>query len=121
MIGTLERPTSTYDAKMRSGQDIRYLYAGLARSIANQNSTVILNNFNDDSINNHFDLVATSGSYPPFPFWVSPIELKTTSKIKPHKLSLKEAQVMALKALVSAEERRQREREAEANYWAELD
>jgi len=44
----------------------------------------------------------------------SPIAIDTPVFVKPRNLSMKQAQYLALKALISAEERRQREREAEA-------
>ena len=42
------------------------------------------------------------------------------TNVKPRELSLKQAQDIALKALASTEERRRREREAEAKYWADI-
>jgi hypothetical protein len=102
-------------------QGIRNLYAGLSKSRATQNSTVILYNLINDSLNEQVDFVATTGSYPPFPFWTLPIAIVAPAFATPQKLSLKQAQDLALKALASAEERRQREREAEAKYWADLD
>ncbi len=121
MIGVLERPTSTYDEILSPVQGIRNLYAGLSKSVAAHNSTVILYSLIDEALNDQVDFIATSGSYPPFPFWTLPSAIGTSALTKPQKLSLKQAQELALKALVSAEERRQREREAEAKYWADLD
>lgn len=121
MIEILEQPTSTYDAIKLPVQGIRSLYAGLSKVKAANNSTVILYNLIDESLNSQVGSVATSRSYLPFLFWTLPIETNTSAFAKPRKLSLKQAQDLALKALTSAEERRQREREAEARYWADLD
>lgn len=121
MIGIAERPTSTYDAIKLPVQGIRNLYAGLSKVKAANNSTVIFYDLIDESLNSQVGTVATSGSYPPFLFWTLPIAIDTPALVKPRKLSLKQAQDLALKALTSAEERRQREREAEAKYWADVE
>lgn len=119
MIGIQERSASTYDATILPIQGILNLYAGLSRSVATHNSTVLLYDLMND--NSQVDYVATSGSYAPLPFWNLPIAINAPTLVQPRKLSLKQAQDLALKALASAEERRKREREAEAKYWADLD
>jgi hypothetical protein len=121
MISLIESTTSTYDAAELPVQSIRNLYAGLSRSLASQNSTAILYNLFGDSYNRQVDFVVTSGSHPTFPFWNLPVSNEIPLLVKPQRLSMKEARDLALKALTSAEDRRQREREAEAKFWAELD
>lgn len=119
MTSTLERSTSTYDATTLPVHSIRNLYAGLSSIVGAHNSTVNLYNLLGESYNNPNDFVITSGSYPSVPFWILPVA--TATFVKQRKLSLKQAQKLALKALTSAEDRRQLEREAEARYWSDLE
>jgi hypothetical protein len=119
MTITQEHSTSTYDATALPFYSIRNLYAGLSSIVGTHNSTVNLYNLLGESYNNLDDCVITSGSYPSTPFWNLPVA--TATFVRQRKLSLKQAQDLALKALASAEERRQQEREAEAKYWADLE
>ena len=122
MISELtEQDISTYNSPTIPNQSVMALYAGSNRSVASPSSTAIILNLDDETFNRRFDYVVTSGTYLPPQLWNFPIAGETEAIIKPRKLSLKQAQDLAHKALVSAEARRQREREAEAKFWADLD
>lgn len=121
MIGVLDRSTSTYDAIKIPAQGFRNLYTGLSKIIAAHNSTAIRYDLPDNTLIGQTDNVVTTGSYSITPFWILPVAPETPTFVKPKKLSLKQAQEIALKALTSAEERRQREREEEAKFWEDLD
>lgn len=114
-----EQFTSTYNAPAFHNQSIMALYAGANRLGAAPSTSVVLLGLDEPS-NPRFDYVVTSGSYPQAQLWNFPIA-EGEALIKPRKLSLIQAQELALKALESAEARRKREREAEAKFWADLD
>lgn len=119
MIGVVEKDPKTYEIPAHTLDGMRNLYAGLFRTRVAQNSTANIY-FVADDYPRQFDNVATTGSYPPLALWFLPVDMPT-QKDRQQKLTLKQAKDLAIKALLDAEQRRQNERELEANYWAELD
>jgi hypothetical protein len=121
MINEKERThVTTYDQTiLPSAEGVRSLYAGFFKKALEQNSSVIVY-YANDILDNRTGAATVFDVYHQPLFRMSPLEDTPHRKIYP-KLSLKQAQEIALKALVNAEQRRQSEREAEAKYWSELD
>jgi len=121
MIGILEKRTETYDSDSQTTLNVMYPYTNVAYKNRNITSKVELNNSSEESFNGQIDFITTSGSFHYIPFWCLPVAPELPINPPERLLTFKQAQELAQTALYLAEERRQREWEEEAKYWADID
>ncbi|MDI6769029.1 MAG: hypothetical protein QMD04_05075 [Anaerolineales bacterium] len=121
MTGT-DQPTCTYDVAPQVKPFLTSrIYAGLWETIGRQNASAPLifpeTGLRDDRGNG----VVSTGWHM---FWPMPQAFYARPQIsrpQPRKISLHEAQRVAIEALLSAEKRRQENREREAVFWAAME
>jgi hypothetical protein len=119
-MSVVDQPTDTYEVV----PPLKYtpqLYAGVRDTIARQNASAPLIfpdiGLRDDQGNG----VVSTGWHM---FWPVPQAFYARPQIsrpRPRKISLHEAQRVAVEALLNAEKRRQENREREAIFWAALE
>ena len=103
-------------------------YAGLWQVLAGQNASVelifpVADLFNSQGIDG---VVSGGWGLSPrvnrvFGIWTRPLEVQARKVEAARRISLAEAQRLAIAALLEAEERRRGEREREAAFWAALE
>ena len=119
-MNVFDQPTDTYEVVPQL-KHTPQLYAGLWDTIAKQNASVSLI-FHDIGLRDDQGNGVVSTDWHMFwpvrqAFYAEP----RTSITQPRKISLREAQRVAVEALLSAEKRRQENREREAVFWAAME